>query len=213
MGLTRPGGLAAGLGEDFAIDIADMPASNPNPAEPNRDLPPEIMSQLCAHLRLLTSPEIRTAVELAIDTGRRPEEICRAGLRTAWPATATACPVLIYDNHKANRPGAAAADHRAHRRGDPRPAAAGPRPLPRTRPIGQLKLLPTDRRNPAGGRAITACSLSVAHRAWVEPDAGAAHQRRRRVRQGQDRALRLPAHLRPAPRRRRCPVDVLRELM
>ena len=42
MGLTRPAGIAAGLGEDFAIGQADMPAE-PEPAEPNRDLPPEIM--------------------------------------------------------------------------------------------------------------------------------------------------------------------------
>lgn len=75
MGLTRPGGLAAGLGEDFTIGQADVPAE-PEPAEPNRDLPPEIMAQLCAHLDRLTSPQMRTAVELAIDTGRRPEEIC-----------------------------------------------------------------------------------------------------------------------------------------
>ena len=43
MGLTRPEGIAAGLGEDFAIGQADMPAE-PEPAEPNRDLPPEIMA-------------------------------------------------------------------------------------------------------------------------------------------------------------------------
>ena len=43
MGLTRPGGLAAGLGEDFVIGQADVPAE-PEPGEPNRDLPPEIMA-------------------------------------------------------------------------------------------------------------------------------------------------------------------------
>ncbi|MDT2009392.1 hypothetical protein FXW78_46175 [Rhodococcus opacus] len=75
MGLTRPAGLAAGLGEDFTITVADIPAK-PEPGEPNRDLPPEIMAQLCAQLDRLTSPEMRTAIELAIDTGRRPEEIC-----------------------------------------------------------------------------------------------------------------------------------------
>ena len=75
MGLTRPGGLAAGLGEDFAIGQADIP---PNPNRQNRTgtCRRRSCAQLCAHLDELTSPEMRTAVELAIDTGRRPEEIC-----------------------------------------------------------------------------------------------------------------------------------------
>ncbi|MGH3629932.1 MAG: hypothetical protein ACRDRL_21140, partial [Sciscionella sp.] len=65
MGLTRPGSVAAGLGEDFVIAVADIPLK-PEPAEPNRDLPVEIMQQLCAHLDQLITPETRTAVELAI---------------------------------------------------------------------------------------------------------------------------------------------------
>ena len=40
------------------------------------------MRQICAHLDALTSPEMRTGVELAIDTGRRPEEIA------TWTSTA-----------------------------------------------------------------------------------------------------------------------------
>ncbi|WP_287042294.1 hypothetical protein [Mycobacterium sp.] len=81
MGLTRPGGIVAGLGEDFAIGQADVPAE-PETGEPNRDLPPEIVAQLCAHLDQLTSPQMRTAVELAIDTGRRPKRSVR------WTSTA-----------------------------------------------------------------------------------------------------------------------------
>lgn len=64
MGLTRPGGVAAGLGDDFVVAVADIPLG-PEPAEPNRDLPPEIMQQLCARLDELTTPEMRTAVEVA----------------------------------------------------------------------------------------------------------------------------------------------------
>jgi len=41
MGLTRPGGIAACLGKDFVIHLGDIPLE-PEPAEPNRDLPPEI---------------------------------------------------------------------------------------------------------------------------------------------------------------------------
>jgi len=35
-------------------------------------------------------------------------------------------------------------------------------------PVGELKLLPTDRRNPGGRRAITGFSLAFAHRTWVD---------------------------------------------
>jgi len=164
MGLTRPGGIAAGLGEDFVIGQADVPAE-PEPGEPNRDLPPEIMRQLCAHLDRLTSPEMRTAVELAIDTGRRPEEICELDL-DCLTRDDDGQPVLIYDNHKANRP--------ARRLPIGEQTAAvivAQQQQVRTRypdtPIGELKLLPTDRRNPGGRRAITGFSLAFAHRTWV----------------------------------------------
>jgi integrase len=165
MGLTRPGGIAAGLGEDFVIGQADVPAE-PEPAEPNRDLPPEIMAQLCAHLDELTSPEMRTAVELAIDTGRRPEEICDLNY-DCLTRDDDGQPVLIYDNHKANRParrlpiGEQTAD-----------VILAQQQRVRTRyphtPVGELKLLPTDRRNPGGRRAITSFSLAFAHRTWVD---------------------------------------------
>jgi integrase len=165
MGLTRPGGLAAGLGEDFVIGQADVPAE-PEPAEPNRDLAPEIMRQLCTHLDDLTSPEMRTAVELAIDTGRRPEEICELDF-DCLTRDDDGQPVLIYDNHKANRPARRlpigeqtaevilAQQQRVRAR------------YPHT-PVGDLKLLPTDRRNPGGRRAITGFSLAFAHRTWVD---------------------------------------------
>ncbi|CQD22287.1 site-specific recombinase XerD [Mycobacterium europaeum] len=165
MGLTRPGGIAAGLGEDFVIGQADVPAE-PEPAEPNRDLPPEIMRQLCAHLDELTSPEMRTAVELAIDTGRRPEEICDLDY-DCLTRDDDGQPVLIYDNHKANRParrlpiGEQTADVILAQQQRVRAR------YPET-PVGELKLLPTDRRNPGGRRAITGFSLAFAHRTWVD---------------------------------------------
>jgi integrase len=165
MGLTRPGGLAAGLGEDFTITVADIPAE-PEPGEPNRDLPAEIIQQLCAHLDQLTSPEMRTATELAIDTGRRPEEICELDY-DCLTRDDDGLPVLIYDNHKANRPArrlpinkqTAAVIVAQQKRVRAR--------YPNTA-IGELKLLPTNRRNPGGRRAITAFSLAFAHRTWVD---------------------------------------------
>jgi integrase len=164
LGLTRPGGLAAGLGEDFTIGAADIP-DKPEPAETGRDLPPEIMRQLCARLDQLVSTSMRTAIELAIDTGRRPEEICDLGF-DCLAHEADGSPVLVFDNHKAGRlrrrlPIGAntakvitAQQQRVQAR------------YPHT-PVGDLKLLPTDRRNPNGDRAITAFSLSFHHRTWV----------------------------------------------
>jgi integrase len=165
MGLTRPGGIAAGLGEDFAVHLADIPAK-PEPAEPNRDLPPEIMRQLCAHLDQITSPQIRTAVELAIDTGRRPEEICELDF-DCLTRDSDGLPVLVYDNHKANRPGRRlpVSEHTAALIISQQQRVRGR--YPHT-PVGALKLLPTDRRNPGGRRAITGFSLAFAHRAWID---------------------------------------------
>jgi len=164
-GLTRSGAIAVGLGDDFVIAVADIPLK-PEPGEPNRDLPPQIMRQLCTHLDQLTTPETRTAVELAIDTGRRPEEICELDF-DCLARDEDGQPVLIYDNHKANRPGRRLpiSEHTAalitaqQRRVRDR--------YPHT-PVNELKLLPTDRRNPGGRRAITGFSLAFAHRVWVD---------------------------------------------
>lgn len=106
LGLTRPGGPAAGLPDDFTVSTSDIPYL-PGHAEPSRDLPPEIMRQLCDQLPALECQHgvnIRTIVELAIDTGRRPDEICTL----AWDCLtrdSDGSPVLIYDNHKAGRMG------------------------------------------------------------------------------------------------------------
>jgi integrase len=163
LGLTRPGGPAAGLGEDFALHRDDVPVE-PEPGEPGRDLPAEIMRQICAHLPRIASTQMRTGIELAIDTGRRPEEIC--DLPYDCLARDDGSPVLIYDNHKANRLGRrlpiseatatliTTQQHKVRAR------------YPHT-PAGELKLLPTDRRNPEGNRAITAFSLAFHHRVWV----------------------------------------------
>ena len=102
MGLTRPGGPAAGLGEDFTLAAGDVPVKPEDPANRTGTCPPEIMRQLCEQLpawNTLTSPEIRIAVELIIDTGRRPDEICalrwdcldprRGPARRCWSTTTT----------------------------------------------------------------------------------------------------------------------------
>ena len=103
LGLTRPGRIAAGLGEDFTLFRDDTP-DTPERAEPGRDLPPEIMRQVCTHLPALASPECAPASNWRSTPAadRRKSAGCGS---TALPATVTACLVLVYDNHKANRPG------------------------------------------------------------------------------------------------------------
>jgi Phage integrase family len=210
LGLTRPGGPAAGLGEDFALHRDDVPAE-PEPSEPGRDLPAEIMRQVCAHLPRIPSAEMRTGIELAIDTGRRPEEICDLPY-DCLARDDDGSPVLVYDNHKANRLG---------RRLPISEATATlittQQKRIRTRypdtPVSKLKLLPTDRRNPDGSRAITAFSLAFHHRVWINtiPDLrttdGIEFDRRRIV---------LYAYRHSYAQRHAdagVPIDVLRQLM
>jgi integrase len=165
-GLTRPGGPAAGLGDDFVFLRGDVP---PVPErEPGRDLPPEVMRQLCEQLPRLaeyTSREVRVAVELAIDTGRRPEEICDLEY-DCLRRDSDDQPVLIYNNRKENRLGRRL------------PVAAATATLVseqqrrvRTRfphtPPGELKLLPSPRYNPDGRRGIAVNTLSGRHRLWI----------------------------------------------
>src|SRR4029077_1808110 len=81
LGLTRPGQPAAGLSDDFALLAGDVPHP-PQPGEPSRDLPAEIIAQLCGHrdeLEVISSRRMRAAVELLIDTGRRPEGVWTLG--------------------------------------------------------------------------------------------------------------------------------------
>jgi len=164
MGLTRPGGPAAGLGEDFTIGVADVP-DKPESAEPGRDLPVEIMRQLCAHLDDVRSPVMRCAIELAIDTGRRPEELCTLNV-DCLARDDDAAAVLVYDNHKANRLGRRLpiSENTAQLLIDQHARVRARWP---DTPLAELKLLPTDRRNPNGTKAITAFSLAFAHRIWV----------------------------------------------
>ena len=164
-GLTRPGGVAGGLGEDFTLGVADVP-DEPESAAAGRDLPAEIMRLICDQLDTLTSPVMRTAIELAIDTGRRPEEICDLAF-DCLARDGDGFAVLVYDNHKANRLGRRLpiSEHTAtvittqqQRVRERYPDTA----------VGELKLLPTDRRNPDGRRAITGFSLAFHQRTWVD---------------------------------------------
>jgi len=168
LGLTRPGGRAAGLAEDFALIVGDVPAKA-DPGEPGRDVPAEIMRQLCGHLReleeVISNRETRVAVELLMDTGRRPAEICAL----QWDCLARdadGTPVLIYDNAKAHRlrRRLPISEHTATLITEQKLAVGERFP---TTPPARLKLLPSRRLNPVGSRSITVDNLIGRHRVWV----------------------------------------------
>lgn len=164
LGLARAGQVAAGLAGDVAIGRADIPA-DPQRGEPGRDLPPEIMTVLCASLHTLEPAEVRAATQIGIDTGRRPEDILGLPL-DCLARDKDGGAVLVYDNVKADRLGrrlpisAATAEvitsqqQRVRQRFPHAPAA-------------KLRLLPTSYRNPDGTKPISRSTLEARHRDWV----------------------------------------------
>ena len=169
LGLTRPGGPAGGLPDDFAVRDSDIPLK-PDDPEAGRDLPPEIMRQLCGHLPALeevSCREIRVAAELIIDTGRRPDEICALPWDCLEYDEPGHLPVLVYCNHKAARQGRrlpiaqATADLIVAQKTRVRERFPGT-------PLGELKLLPAAYANPHGRRAVTESHFGARHRAWTE---------------------------------------------
>jgi integrase len=164
LGLTRAGQSAAGLADDFTLGCGDIPAE-PEQGEPGRDLAPEVMRVLCDNLDTLQPVEVKTAVQIGIDTGRRPEDILDLPLDCLRQDKDGAA-VLVYDNAKAHRLGRRLPISQATAA-----VIAAQQNLVRERfphtPVGELKLLPTPRRNPAGRRAITIAMLDQRHREWV----------------------------------------------
>ena len=166
IGLTHRGRPLHGLAEEFALGPADMP-EEPEDSEAGRDLPAEVMRVLCAHLDWLdrSTREVRVAVELLIDTGRRPDEICQLAL-DCLERDADGKPVLIYDNHKAQRQGRRLPIPEATAALIVRQQEAVRVRFPDT-PAGELKLLPSPIANPFGRKAITDGWVSDRHREWV----------------------------------------------
>jgi integrase len=164
LGLARAGQVAAGLAGDVTIGRADIPA-DPQRGEPGRDLPPEIMTALCASLHTLEPAEVRVATQIGIDTGRRPEDIL--GLPLGCLARdKDGAAVLVYDNVKADRLGrrlpisAATAEVITSQQQRVRQR------FPHA-PDAKLRLLPTSYRNPDGTKPISRSTLEARHRDWV----------------------------------------------
>ncbi len=168
LGLTRRGGPAAGLPDDFAVRDSDIPLK-PDEPEAGRDLPPEIMRQLCDCLPALedvSCRETRVAAELMIDTGRRPDEICALAWDCLEYDEPGHLPVLVYFNHKSARLGRrlpvaqATADLAVAQKTRVRQQFPGT-------PLSELKLFPAAYANPHGRRAITEGHFGQRHRSWV----------------------------------------------
>ncbi|MFE7244428.1 tyrosine-type recombinase/integrase [Streptomyces sp. NPDC057580] len=224
LGLTRQGQPLHGLPDDFALRQEDVP-DDPEDSEAGRDLPPEVMRQLCAHLDSLevaSSPDIRTAVELIIDTGRRPNEICKLPWQ-CLDRDSDGSPVLVYDNTKNLR----------HSRRLPiagETAALIVKQQERTRarfpdaPVDKLKLFPSTQANPHGAKATSSAWVSLKHRTWATtlPDfliptvVAEAGERRTAMLQFDKTRIYLYAYRHTYAQRHAdagAPVDVLQSLM
>jgi integrase len=167
VGLTRPGEPLHGLPDDFALRPEDIP-DEPEDDGAGRDLPAEVMRALTGHLDQLEAAcgtEVRVAVELLMDTGRRPDEIASLML-DCLGTDPDGKHVLIYDNIKEHRKsrrlpiGAATAAIIADQQERVRARFPGT-------PASQLRLFPASVRNPVGRRNITDDRISDCHRGWV----------------------------------------------
>lgn len=165
LGLTRPGQVAAGLPGDFALGRDDIPAEAQR-GEPGRDLPAEVMAVLCANLDGLHPAEVKTATQLGIDTGRRPEDILNLPL-DCLHRDKDGGPVLVYDNAKADRLARRLPITETTAAVITAQQARVRERFPNT-PAGELKLLPSPRRNPDGRRPISIAMLGDRHREWVD---------------------------------------------
>jgi integrase len=164
LGLTRPKQTAAGLPGDFAVERRDIPAE-PERGEPGRDLPPEIMAVLCAHLDALQPIEVRVATQISIDTGRRPEDILALPLNCLHRDKDGAA-VLVYDNAKAHRLGRRLPIGEATATVITGQQQRVQAMFPDT-PSAELALLPASRCNPNGRKAISTDMFDSRHREWV----------------------------------------------
>lgn len=170
LGMLRPERPLHGLPEDFAIFPEDVP-DDPEDSEAGRDLSLQVMQRICEQLPTLGEfgrhgIENRVAVELLIDTGRRPHEICQ--LRwDCLKADSDGQYVLIYDNYKSRRNGRRLPISQATAQVILEQQQRTRAEFPST-PTSELALLPTQRANPHGRKPITPSWLSSRHKEWVQ---------------------------------------------
>lgn len=168
LGLTRPSRPMAGLSDEFAFRRNDLPPV-PKDDGPGRALPDTVLAALISALDRLEAAagrDVRIAVRLLMDTGRRPAEICRL----PWDCLdqdRDGKYALIYTDFKNNRVGCRLAvsdttavliiEHKQHVR-QRFPEAT----------LADLALIPRATRNRDGSRPISDDTLAWAHRRWVD---------------------------------------------
>ena len=168
MSLTRPGGPAAGLPDDFTFRNGDTPRPADDDAAAGRALPEQVLRHLYQALPLLearSTREARVATELLMDTGRRPDEILQLPL-DCLDRDRDDKFVLIYDDFK---------NHRRNRRLPITSATAALITAQQDAVLTQfpdtdravLPLLPAAMRNPGGQRCTPLGSYSSSHRKWI----------------------------------------------
>ena len=168
LGMTRSGSPLAGLADEFTVRRADSPPLATD-ERPGRALPDHVLTTLSTSLDGLqarSGREVRTAIRLLIDTGRRPTEICRL----AWDCLdhgPDGNDTLVYTDFKNNRlarrlPIAeTTAEVIREQQGHVREH------FPDT-PVAELTLIPRATRNTAGRHPIGLGTLRAAHRRWVD---------------------------------------------
>src|SRR6266508_3179765 len=141
----------------------------PHQSEAGRALPALVLEQLVAALPRLEQASrrvFRVAVQLLIDSGRRPDEVC--ALR--WECLeqdGDGKHSLVYSDYKNRHRGRrlAIADQTAKLIGEQQQMVRAQFP---DTPTSELALLPTTRRNPNGTRPITQGWLARIHRDSVD---------------------------------------------
>jgi integrase len=168
LGMTRPGHPCVDLPDDVRLRRGDVPAEA-DPAEHPRDLPATVLRTINEQLPVLQARSglgERRIVELLIDTGRRPDEICTL----AWDCLDrddNGKPVLVYTDSKNNRPGRRLpiAEDTAQLVGVQKSEVR--QRFPHT-PLDQLVLFPCDNANPDGTKPLHAETFGNAHREFID---------------------------------------------
>lgn len=169
LGLAHPGEPAAGMPTTFVIR---RKIDLPRPVvryNPGRSLPSAIMGQLYTGLNRLeeySSRHMRVAVEVIMDTGRRPNEVFQIG----WDCVEVdddGKAVLVYTEFKNNRSGQRLpiTDTTTTLLREQQHLV---RELFPDTPRERLKLFPARHRNRDGSRSLTEGGSAGVHRRWVD---------------------------------------------
>lgn len=168
IGLARPNRPLAGLNQEFIFRRNDLPPV-PTDDGPGRALPDSVLAALTGALDRLEGSagrDMRVAVRLLIDTGRRPAEICKLPY-DCLDQDRDGKYALIYTDFKNNRVGRRLAISDATAAAIIEHQQLVRRRFPNTA-LADLALLSRSTRNRAGTQPISENTLAAAHRRWVD---------------------------------------------